>query len=180
MFINPARRYRLGFLFACLWVCRPQLSLAEDEGVKFNFVEREPWKETLRDLPAYPDGKQYVAVSVQIAGSAMQMFVDEPSLTLGDDGIVRYVLLLRSPTGAENLFYEGMRCATQEWRSYAYGTSGGTWQALGDTPWRLIRGQGFERYREQLFRYYLCNAKVGPLPRDEMLKRMRYGAPRND
>ncbi|MBI5041553.1 MAG: CNP1-like family protein [Gammaproteobacteria bacterium] len=179
MFLNPARRYRLGVLLACLWICQPQVSLAEDEGVKFDFVEREPWKEQLGNLPAYPDGSHYVAVPVQIAGSSMQMFIDEPSLTLGDEGVVRYALLLRSPTGTENLFYEGIRCTTQEWRSYAYGTRGGAWQSLGETPWRPIRGVGFERYREQLFRYYLCNAKVGPLQRDEMLKRMRYGVPRD-
>lgn len=144
------------------------------------FVDREPWKEQGIDLPAYPDGGHYVAVPLQIAGSNLEMFVDEPTLTIGDDGVVRYVLMLRAPTGTENLFYEGIRCSTQEWRSYAYGTSVGKWQALGEAPWRMIQDRGVERYRLELYRYYLCDPKVGPRLRKEMFQRMRYGLPSNE
>lgn len=179
MSTHVSRWSRLGHLLACLWVFLPSLSLADDEGVKFQFIEGEPWKERIGNLPAYPDGKHYIAVPVQLAGADLEMFIDEPSLMLGDDGVVRYTLLLRSPTGTENLLYEGIRCTTKEWRSYAYGASNGDWQSLGETPWRLINGQGIERYREQLFRYYLCNVKAGPLRREEMLDRMRYGVPRD-
>jgi hypothetical protein len=163
-------------LTSLCWL-QPSLAVAEEDGVKLNLTEPEPWKENTGALPNYPDGKQYVAAPIQLAGSNLEMFIDAPSLAVGDDGVVRYVLSLRSASGSENVFYEGMRCATQEWRSYAYGASSGSWQAL-ESPWKFIRGAGVERYRMQLFQLYLCNAKVGPFTRDEMLQRMRYGVPR--
>jgi hypothetical protein len=164
-------------LLACLCLMRAPLAGAEDEGVKFNFVEREPWKEQGVALPAWPDGGHYVAVPLQVADSSLEMFIDEPSLSVAADGVVRYVLMLRSPAGTENLFYEGIRCATREWRSYAYGSSAGKWQALGETPWRMIHDLGVERYRLELYRYYLCDPKAGPRLRKDMLQRMRYGVP---
>lgn len=180
MSIPHRHRRALGSLILCLWAWLPSLTVAEEEGPPLPYVEREPWKEEGVQLPAYPDGEHYVAVPLQIAGSNLEMFVDEPSLSIGDDGVVRYALMLRSPTGAENLFYEGIRCSTQEWRSYAYGTSAGKWHGLGEASWRAINGLGFERYRLELYRYYLCDPKVGPRDRKEMFRRMRYGIPPNE
>lgn len=180
MSIPHRHRLGLGSLILCLWAWLPSFVAAEEEGAPLPFVEREPWKETGVDLPAWPDGEHYVPVPLQIAGSNLEMFVDEPTLSIGDDGVVRYVLMLRSPTGTENVFYEGIRCSTREWRSYAYGTSAGSWQALGETPWRVIRDLGVERYRLELYRYYLCDPKVGPRERKELFRRMRYGVPHNE
>lgn len=144
------------------------------------FVEPEPWKEQAVELPAYPDGKHFVAVPLQIAGSNLEMFVDEPSLAIGEDGVVRYVMLLRSPSGTENLFYEGLRCSTREWRTYAFGGSAGAWTEVPDRGWSPIRNLGVERYRERLYRYYFCDTSLGTLDRAEMLRRMRYGLPNDD
>ena len=167
-----------GALIACLWLIAP---VCAEEGPAFDFVEREPWKEQAIELPPVPDGKQYVAVPLQIAGSNLEMFIDEPSLSIGDDGVVRYTLLLRSPTGSENLFYEGIRCSTREWRTYAFGDSQGGWSPVDENrAWAPIRNLGVERYRERLYRYYLCDPAMGTLRRAEMLKRMRYGLPTDD
>lgn len=143
-----------------------------------NYAEDTPWVEQGVALPAYPAAAHLVAVPVQIAGSDLEMFIDERALTVGEDGVVRYVLVLRAPSGAENVFYEGIRCATRELRSYAYGSSRFTWQPV-DTAWTPIHVTGMGRYREQLYRYYLCKPAMGTLPRQEMLQRMRYGVPRD-
>lgn len=163
-----------------VFLAGPLAAAFEDEGPATQFVEPEPWKEQPVELPAYPDGKHFVAVPLQIAGSNLEMFIDEPSLAVGEDGVVRYVMLLRSPTGTENLFYEGIRCATHEWRAFAYGGSAGAWSALPDRGWAPIRNLGVERYREELYRYYLCDRSLGTLNRAEMLRRMRYGLPNDD
>lgn len=168
---------RLGLLLIGLWFCQAPLVVAEESGPEFNFVEGPAWKEQDVSLPAYPDGQQYVEVPLQLAGSDLRMFIQEPSLAVGADGVTRYVLMLRSPSGTENLFYEGIRCAKKEWRGYAYGTSAGEWQALGDTPWQLIRDLGVERYRMTLYRYYFCDPISGPLSPRKALGRIRYGAP---
>lgn len=164
-------------MLASLWLYPLPAAVAEENGPEFNFVEGKAWKEQHIELPAYPDGQHYVEVPLQLAGSDLEMFIDESSLTVGADGVTRYILMLRSPTGTENLFYEGIRCSTQEWRSYAYGTNAGAWQTLGDTPWQAIRNLGVERYRMSLYRYYLCDPVTGPLSPRKALDRIRYGAP---
>ncbi len=163
-----------------LWTCPAPVAVADDEGPEFNFVEGPAWKELDVVLPAYPDGQHYVEVPLQLAGSDMEMFIDATSLTLGEDRVTRYVMLLRSPSGSDNLFYEGIRCSKKEWRSYAYGSNTGEWQALGDTPWQPIRDLGVERYRMSLYRYYLCNSIYGPLEPRKALDRMRYGVSSNN
>lgn len=160
-----------------LWLCPLSIAGAEETGPEFNFVEGKAWKEQNIELPAYPDAKHYVEVPLQLAGSGLEMFIDEPSLAVGKDGVTRYILMLRSSTGTENLFYEGIRCTTQEWRSYAYGTTAGEWQLLGETPWQTIRNLGVERYRMSLYHYYLCDPISGPLSPRKALDRVRYGAP---
>lgn len=160
-----------------LWLYQAPAAVADENGPEFNFVEGPAWKEQDIVLPAYPDGQNLVEVPLQLAGSDLRMFIQEPSLVVGADGVTRYVLMLRSPSGTENLFYEGIRCTKQQWRSYAYGTSTGEWQALGDTPWQLIHNLGTERYRMSLYRYYFCDPISGPLSPRKALDRIRYGAP---
>ena len=180
MSISHRPRLGLGSLFLCLSAWLPSPGMAIEDSPPMPFVERAPWKEQGIELPAYPDGEHFVGVPMQVGDSNMEMFVDEPSLNIGDDGVVRYVLMLRSPTGTENLFYEGIRCSTQEWRSYAYGSSAGSWQELGETPWDVISDRGVERYRLELYRHYLCDPKVGPRLRKEIFRRMRYGLPSDE
>lgn len=153
------------------------LAVPAEDGPETPFVEREPWKERAVTLPPYPDGRHYLAVPLQIVGSPLEMFIDEPSLAIGEDGVVRYIMLLRAPGGGENLFYEGIRCSTREWRTYAYGGTAGAWRAVEGGAWAPIRDLGVERYRERLYRYYLCDPALGTLRRAEMLRRMRYGLP---
>lgn len=163
------------------WACVAQAAVRDwdvDSPSRSNYAEDTPWAEQGIALPAYPDADHLVGVPVQIVGSNLEMFIDERSLTVGEDGVVRYALVLRSPRGTENVFFEGIRCATHELRSYAYGTSRSAWQSV-DAVWAPIHTAGMGRYREQLYRYYLCRPAMGTLPRQEMLQRMRYGVPRD-
>lgn len=168
--------FRILVAVLCLPIA-PALAVQEEWTGGPSLGEPDQWKEQRTDLPAYPDGQHYIEVPVDRAGANLQMFIDEPALSVGADGVVRYTLTLRSSSGTENVFYEGIRCSTQEGRSYAYGTSAGKWQMLGGTPWQFLRNLGVQSYRLELYRYYLCDPMVGPRTRDEMLRRMRYGVP---
>lgn len=160
-----------------LFAFAASLAWALDESPAIPYTEREGWKEDPVKLPPYPDGQDLLPVSVQIPDSNLQLYLHEPSLTVGKDGVVRYTLVLRSANGgAENVFYEGIRCSTHELKSYAFGARDAGWQSL-QSDWGLIRDLGVERYRERLYRYYLCQPLVAPLKRAEMLRRIRYGLP---
>lgn len=148
-----------------------------EDDIRGHFDETKPWVEQQAAIPAYPDPANLIEVPVQIPDSNLKMYIDASTLAIGTDGVVRYALVLRSPSGAENVFYEGIRCATHELRSYAYGSSQSRWEPI-DSVWGPLNDLGVMRYRERLYKYYFCRPPMDTLPRREMLQRMRYGVPR--
>ena len=68
----------------------------KENEIRGNYEEPKPWIEQGTSLPAYPDPAHLLNVPVQIPGSNLEMFLDETSLTIGGDGVVRFV-----PTSAQ-------------------------------------------------------------------------------
>ena len=114
----------------------------------------EPAPEEGLVMPAYPAAARLVEVPVADGGS-FRYYVDPGSLSAGRDGIVRYSVVARSPSGSENVFYEGLRCATRQYRIYAIGRSDRTWGGRqGD--WQPLAASATQPWRGVLFRDYFC------------------------
>ena len=96
------------FLFAC---AKPAF--------KDEFESDKPWVEQLTQLPAYPDEKNLMAFDAG-AVSDNQYFVDTTSIKIGEDGVIRFSLVIKSSAGALNVSYEGIRCATRERKAVSY------------------------------------------------------------
>jgi hypothetical protein len=82
----------------------------------------KPWEEgkyTLPDFPAAPDWIGFY-VGPEVAN---KYFADSKSMTVGEDGVVRLILRVQSPAGAENLSVEGIQCSANTYRSYALATA---------------------------------------------------------
>lgn len=94
-------------------------------------------------------------------------------MEVGTDGVVRYVLVVRSPGGAENVTFEGIRCAEDAWRIYATGRANGAWAAARDERWRPIVKSSYDRARAALAHEYFCDGPVPPRDRAEVLERLR-------
>src|SRR5207247_2560510 len=58
--------------------------------------------------------------STLAADTDFRFFIDPESVSVGEDRIVRYVLVARSPSGSESVTFEGIRCLG-EYRVYAVG-----------------------------------------------------------
>ncbi|HEY5898169.1 MAG TPA: CNP1-like family protein [Burkholderiales bacterium] len=98
-------------------------------------AQREATEEVVAP-PQYPEGASLSEFAVRDA-AGFRYFVDSATLAVGKDGVVRYVLVARSPEGVENVTYEGLRCESAEQRVYALGHRDRTWSpARGD--WRRI------------------------------------------
>ena len=95
-------------------------------GYKPQFDEDKPWEEQRSSLPAYPADRDLVRFEVGPT-SAFDFFVDSTSVSVGKDGVVRYTLVARSPSGALNVSYEGIRCDARQRKLYAFGRSDKTW-----------------------------------------------------
>ena len=99
--------------------------------------EKRNWQEVEGSLPALPKGSGLIEFSVS-ASSSFKFFVDPQSLSVGTDGVVRYTMVARSPAGVETVSYEGIRCASDSFRVYAF-ASGGVWKR-SNTDWQPIAG----------------------------------------
>jgi hypothetical protein len=116
--------------------------------------ERRDWKEAEVKLPPPPKGELlefYVS-----AASSFKFFIDSPSLSVGDDGVVRYTLVARSPSGARSVSYEGIRCdGAGSYRVYAFGDGNG-WSKSTLAEWRPIEPKEVQRWHNELYRRYFC------------------------
>lgn len=120
--------------------------------------EEKAWAEIETQLPSFPDKKDLIEFPVA-TGSGMKYFIDSKSLSVESDDVIRYVLVILSPEGAENVSYEGMRCATGERRYYASGRSDKTWSKARSSQWFRIQSGG--KHQVTLFANYFCPAGGG-------------------
>jgi hypothetical protein len=137
--------------------------------------EKEKWKEIPVKLPPYPRSENLVQFDVGEA-TPHRFYIDRSSLAVGEDGVVRYTLLVRTAGGATNVTFEGIRCDGRRQKYYAVGEPGATWTPARNSHWRRIDYQDPDRRHRALVDTYLCK---GILPRKsaDILQRLRYGPP---
>lgn len=132
------------------------------------------WHEGDYVLPAPPAEGSLRQFFVS-AASPNRFLIDETSLSVGEDGIVRYVLVVRTPGGAENVSFEGIRCTTGERRIYAMGRPDGEWVAARRSEWEPISNNAYNRPRAALAFDYFCDGPAPPRSRDQALRQLRDG-----
>lgn len=116
---------------------------------------RQSWREAEVTFPAPPvDGSLHEFYVSAVAEN--RFFVDMSTLSIGADGVVRYVLVVLTQGGARNVSFEGMRCETREWRIYASGRTDGSWSRARSDSWSPVREATVNRHRAVLFLDYFC------------------------
>jgi hypothetical protein len=120
--------------------------------------ETKAWTEIQARIPAYPKPENLIPFEVA-AASAHRYYIDAASLTVGEDGVVRYTLLLRTAGGATNVSFEGIRCETREQKFYANGRPDGSWTRARDPKWRNIEPTQVSPHHRVLFRDFFCNSR---------------------
>ena len=119
------------------------------------FEPEKQWREGEVKIPAYPDERSLQEFSIS-GRTDNRFFVDPQSLSVDPDGVVRFSLVVRSNTGAENVAYEGIRCETREWKPYAFGRADRSWSAARDPQWQRVVWRSTNAYRYVLYRDYFC------------------------
>ena len=95
------------------------------------------WREA--EVPAPPAVKVTGLIAIDMPRSSLNFGVDPASVALGDDGVVRYVVMATSPSGAVNGIYEAIRCNTAELKVYARYNPGSGWTIAKDPQWRALQ-----------------------------------------
>lgn len=149
----------------------PGLALSAGASDEF---EEEPWVESAVQLPAFPEKENLIPFQVGPV-SDKQFLIDEKSISVGDDGVIRYTLVVVSDAGARSISFEGMRCTTRERRLYAFGRADSTWSKARSDKWIAIRGSS-SQYPVALYADYLCAAEASVIYSPaEVVRRLRYG-----
>lgn len=165
-------RTRLLLIAACLM---PLTAIAQWRDFEADFDEgRKAWKEIEAQIPAYPRPENLILFETAPAGH--QFYVDAPSVSVGDDGVVRYTLFVKTAGGAINVSFEGIRCETREQKYYAVGRRDGTWMRARDPVWKRIEVREFNRPHQVLYADYFCDGKAPVANTRAAVDALRYGS----
>ncbi|MGB3071626.1 MAG: CNP1-like family protein [Ottowia sp.] len=127
------------------------------------------WKEDTPPPPPAYGVKNLIDIEMP-AASTVRMGVDPDTISLNKEtGIVRYIVVARGPS-AVNAMYEGIRCATGEYRVYARQTPGNDWSFSPEGEWKSMRGQVNYRHPYRLARDGVC---IGTIPNGSVQEMVR-------
>ena len=130
------------------------------------------WKET--EVPAPPrfDPEQRVSIEMPPYVS-MKFGIDPATLAVTPDGIVRYVMVAVSPSGAVNAFYEGIRCATGEVKSYARANASGVWTIVKAPEWRRLNDNQPSKHALALAQQGACEGNTSAGSAADILRKLK-------
>lgn len=140
----------------------------------------ELWKEQQEPLPIFPRAQDLIPVRADAGAEGYNYYIDVNSVSLAADKVLRYTIVIQSPEGASNIIYEGIRCATKEIKTVAYGTQGGRFARLVDPKWIyvLTQNQGPLGYRTTLVERYVCDENGWAINGETVLERLVLYDPR--
>jgi hypothetical protein len=134
------------------------------------------WVEIALKLPSPP--KTADLLPFYVGPTATQTSaLDVKSLSVGADGVVRYTIVTTSPSGVKNISFEGIRCASFEFKLYAIGHQNGSWARSRNDQWRPISQTAANRQQAALAQDFFCQGKVVTGKPGEILRAMRGQAP---
>jgi hypothetical protein len=146
---------KLAYLRFCLFSLTVVANIALADPEKPYEFEEKVWQELPTAIPEFPNDQSLIEFFVGPT-ERNRFYVDGSTLVVGDDGIVRYVVVIKTPSGANNVMFEAMRCATHEFKLVATGRSNGSWGTVGIPRWHPIENKTVNQYRVILNQNYFC------------------------
>ncbi len=134
----------------------------EIERGEFSYDDSQdiPWIENETEVLASPREEDLVRVAIDQMPPGMSLFIDSRRLTMNPaDRVIRLWLVVRSEAGVDNGSFEGFRCATREYKVYAYSNPSRTPPVTkAKRPrWRSISRLRSSNYRLELLQDYFCS-----------------------
>ena len=141
--------------------------------------EKKPWEELQTQLPAYPKTENLLKFDIG-SNTANSYFVDAASVSVSEDGVVRYTLVVKTGGGATNVSFEGIRCDGRLLRVYAFGHPNSQWSRARNPGWRAIEPRVINGYHYALHRDYYCwtSSRTATFPLKQIITNLKNGPPR--
>lgn len=137
--------------------------------------DQPDWTEAEVPPPPVFQTSKLVSVDVDAFGS-LRYGVDPATLGIGRDGVVRYVVVVQSPSGAMTAMYEGLRCGTAEYKLYAR-FNDGHWTPVASREWRSVFESSRVKHPLAIARQGGCDGKAPPSSVREMRRQLENPGP---
>lgn len=136
------------------------------------FGADQQWREGQVRIPEGWADDDLQPFSLDQGTSAFTLYMDTRQLEVGADRVVRYILVLRSDSGASNAFYEGARCDERVYRTYAYATSDGALRPMQGNRWRSVLEDPY-RLRKSMLDELFCTRMGLLLDKDQIIQNLK-------
>lgn len=136
---------------------------------KTTVTDRE-WVET--EVPPPPSFELNHVITIDMPPYLSLTYgVDPGTIAITSDGIVRYVVLASNRSrGALNAFYEGIRCSSEEMKTYARWT-GAKWEVVVKPEWKRFSNMK-SSYARQLAAQGLCRDHATRVSVDDIVREL--------
>lgn len=112
------------------------------------------WKEV--ESPPPPALRTTGLIPIDVRGTTLRFAVDPKSISVGPDGVVRYVVVATSSSGTVNAIYEGLRCSSGEVKVYARHNPDSGWVAAQGSEWGPVFQSAATRHSLVIARSGAC------------------------
>lgn len=129
------------------------------------------WLESDTPPPPAFDVGRLVTIEVS-ANSALVYGVDPASISISkSDGLVRYVMVAGSASGARNVMYEAIHCATGQVKTYGRHVDG-RWSMAEQPQWRSLYSMPL-KYALRFAQAGACDGAAAPSSVQALLSRLK-------
>ncbi len=97
---------------------------------------------------------------------SVKVGVDPATISVGMDGVVRYVVIMTNGNGNTNAVYEGIRCVSDEVKTYARLSAAGQWSMVNAPIWKGLGDNMPSRHAFALARQGACQNRLATSPQE--------------
>jgi hypothetical protein len=147
----------------------------DDSAFTYLLDRQGNWVENKVDtLPPLPQDSNLLPFEVS-GNTPLHFAIDRNSVSVGTDGVVRYTVVVTSPSGARNVNYEGIRCDTYETRLYAgLNADHDGWDQTVANGFTRIENGTLNAYQAALYQDYMCANKMPMGNAQHIVENIRY------
>lgn len=121
-----------------------------------------PWIENETEILAIPARENLAEVRLDRAPEGLTMLIDKSRIAVNpDDRVIRVWLWVRRDGGSESGTFEGFRCATREYKVYAYANPSRQppVKKAKNPRWKGAGNRGSADFRRELLDDYFCGIR---------------------
>ncbi len=104
----------------------------------------------------------------------LKVGIDPATVSVGADGVVRYVVVMRNASGSANAAYEGILCTKGEVKTYARAGTTGEWVAIKQPEWKPLTDNLPSRHAYAIAKQGGCDGRTSA-KREDTIQALKRG-----